>query len=557
MYRAFIIHTLAELTAYGNVLAPDSIRSAGHSNLWPQPGSFEVISSPECVLSSSIKFKYTTANVEGEPTWFERQLVLSMGIFNAQLESLVQFKHLDASGCVVSQCQMKVGDTLGGLSNDTASESYSIEFDGSGSCSIWCGTVFGCMHGMPTFVQMVNPTNGFRVPQTFRISDKPRFSHRGLLIDTGRRFLPVSLIKTHLEIMASVKMNVLHWHVVDDHSFPLRLESAPLLSERGAYSPRAVYSRADVREIVEYADSLGIRVIPELDIPGHTAAWMKGYPELLGISKSAIDPTREANYDFLSKVLTEVVALFRSKVFEGKPVIHLGGDETWDGWDTPAMAAWMKSHGMTSKGDLARHWLGRISTVAKTVGFDIRMWEDFLEDTGEAWNPVGITWQAWKRNFRATDALAAKFNQPVLFSSDFYLDHLDSDWGKFYGVDMATDNPFVIGGEACMWGESVDASNHLQRVWPRAAAIAERLWCGERCPVDASLSASLRLAKWRCRMVELMGYSQIEPIGQTPVAEPDQEWFWHTDKEQWYCAESDLVKPSTVNGKDHTVVAYV
>lgn len=495
-----------------------------------------------CVLSASLYFAYVPRK---NPTFHEFILQSAVERANDSVQGLFARSSNLVEDCGVVNCTVEPKEVSRGLDSDPSSEEYSITFEsGSSDCRIGCNSVYGCMHGLTTFLQLINPVVGFAIPIKTAIRDRPAFSYRGVLIDTGRRFLPVSLIRTHLDLMSAAKMNVLHWHIVDDHSFPLRVRSFPLLWQRGSYGSRAQYSWEDVRSVVEYASERGIRVVPEIDIPGHTESWMKGYPELLGIAKSAIDPTREENYEFLEVLLSEVAEMFRSEI---APVtIHLGGDETWDGWDTPAIRDWMIRHEMVQgKKDLAKYWISRISQIAKKIKVKIVLWEDFLTDLADDVSELSpeIAWEMWQRPISESEKFAVKTNTSVVFATDFYLDHLKLDWPDFYGVDMGPPASWLLGGEACMWGESVDESNFISRVWPRAAAVAERLWTNPTTPATAATS---RLATWVCRMRHLFGHPTVGPVGQTRSDNPDELWTWHTEKEQWYCGEQDTMEVGVI-----------
>jgi hexosaminidase len=470
---------------------------------------------------------------------------------------LTEFNYLvDQEQCSANVCLLDVSNPEGQLSQDVNSESYTITFSGGEAegCKITCQTAYGCMRGLYTFLDMIDPVEKLRVPQSFGIADKPQFSHRGLLIDTSRHYIPVDLILDHIRVMAMTKMNVLHWHIVDDHSFPLKFDDPDLerLSD-GAYDPSAVYTSADVRRIVDLANQFGIRVIPEIDIPGHTESWTKGHPELWSGSGRAINPTVESNYAFLEKVLSAVKRMFDSDIYAGLPVIHLGGDEVWDGWDSPEIKKWMAANNMREKAELVSFWMGRLMQIANDLGIKMSIWNDFLKDVGNDISRFGdggdnpITFQVWQGNFPETVALANAIKRDIVYSSEFYLDHLYKSWMDFYKVDLTTDSKRVIGGEACMWTENVDASNMFPRVWPRAAAVAERLWVGG----DAKNNhhAVARLARWRCRMIKYFGFPNIEPVSSQTAQDPD--FVNDTVKEEWWCRESDPRKSRVEQAVNH------
>lgn len=170
-----------------------------------------------------------------------------------------------------------------------------------------------------------------------QIYDEPRFAHRGIMLDSSRHYIPVPLLKKHLDAVLYNKMNVFHWHIVDDQSFPYESSTFPRLSQAGAYSPRHIYTQRNVRDIIEFARVRGIRVIPEFDSPGHTYSWGLGHPELITVcwvngtpgvaiynrhgAREVMNPISEFTFDFLKNLFTEVKNVFPSKS------IHLGMDE--------------------------------------------------------------------------------------------------------------------------------------------------------------------------------------------------------------------------------------
>ena len=496
---------------------------------FPLPVSFDhVASDGSCAVSNSFSF------ILGDSPSHVLQEATTQ--YNQYLKDLTSYSSSsNVPPCRVSDCSVSsVSPAEVNWFEDTNDESYTITFEDSG-CKIKCEKIYGCMHAMKTFVQMIDPLMGSTVPNKFTITDKPRFAYRGLLIDSARHFLPVTIIKQHIDMMSATKMNVLHWHLTDDHSFPIWLPSIPELADKGAYSPRAIYSPESVREIVAYANDRGIKILPEIDVPAHTVSWFKSHPELTGMANDVMDPTSPITYNFIREVVNDVVDLFNTKV------IHLGGDEVDNAWNTRGINDWLERNKMTPS-DLIHEWIRGIHEIAVKLDIRVIMWEDFLERIDDSAATVKekyprISWHMWKRSWPKTQEFSAT-NQGTIFSSSFYLDHLDLKWSDLYSVDLREDaSAKMAGAEACMWGEWVDESNVLQRTWPRAAAVAERLWT--QTQEDFS-TATKRLAKFRCRMREFWDHRFIEPLGSARADKPDEEWSTHTDKAQWYCPEADL-----------------
>ncbi|GLJ58201.1 hypothetical protein SUGI_1423300, partial [Cryptomeria japonica] len=187
-------------------------------------------------------------------------------------------------------------------------------------------TIYGALHGLETLSQLClfdSKTKNVMVSMApWIIIDQPRFSYRGLLIDTSRHFQPLEIIKKVIDAMAYSKLNVLHWHIVDTQSFPLEIPSLPNLWN-GAYSPSERYTMKDAREIVGYAQMRGINVLAEIDVPGHAASWGIGYPQLW--PSSHCQQPLDVSNEFTFKVIDSILSDF-SKVFKFK-FVHLGGDE--------------------------------------------------------------------------------------------------------------------------------------------------------------------------------------------------------------------------------------
>jgi hexosaminidase len=246
------------------------------------------------------------------------------------------------------------------------------------------------------------------------------------------------------------------------------------------------YTQEEVRELIEYARDRGIRVVPEFDLPGHSTAWFVGYPELAsgpgpyeierrwGVFDPAVDPTNEKNYKFLNEFVGEMAKLFPDQFF------HVGGDEVngkqWDA--NAAIQAFKQTHGIRDNAGLQAYFNKRLQGIVTKHDKTMIGWDEVLDPS----LPRDITIQSW----RGPESLAqaAKEGYRGLLSSGYYLD-LGWSASRHYAVDpmdqssaalSRDEKARILGGEACMWSEYVDAENIDSRIWPRNAAIAERLW---------------------------------------------------------------------------------
>jgi len=331
------------------------------------------------------------------------------------------------------------------------------------------------------------------------------------MIDSGRHFMPPDVIKRNLDGMEAVKMNVFHWHLSDNQGFRTESRKFPKLHEQG--SDGLYYTQEEIRDVVEYARDRGIRVVPEFDMPGHSTAWFVGHPELAsgsgpyaverkwGVFDPAMDPTDEKTYKFLSEFIGEMTKLFPDQFF------HIGGDEVnGKEWDANSkIQAFKKSHKIKDNAGLQSYFSGRVQElVAKHKKTPVG-WDEVLVPGV----PKTIVIQSW----RGVDALAAAAKEGYrgILSNGYYLD-LGWSAARHYGMDplggpaavlTPEQKQLILGGESCIWSEYVNAENIDSRIWPRNAAIAERLWSPEGTTDVASMYARMEAESARLEWLGL------------------------------------------------------
>lgn len=372
-----------------------------------------------------------------------------------------------------------------------ADESYRLEVSPD-RARLSAPTPLGILRGLETILQLVEwRENGFRIPGVV-IEDRPRFAWRGLLIDPCRHWLPVSVIKRNLRGMAAVKLNVLHWHLSEDQGFRVESRRFPKLHELG--SDGLFYTQDQIREVIRFARDLGIRVVPEFDMPGHTTAWFVGHPELAsapgpydierrwGIMDPCMDPSREETYEFLDEFIGEMAGLFPDDYF------HIGGDEVngrhWN--QNPAITAFKDRNGMRNNHDLQAYFNRRLMPILQKHGKKMVGWDEIFHPD----LPKDAVIQSWRG--QASLAQTARDGYMGILSYGYYLDHILS--AEFhYGIDPLSgqtgglsegERNRILGGEACMWGEFVSPETVDSRIWPRLAAVAERLWSPAHLAAD-------------------------------------------------------------------------
>lgn len=387
---------------------------------------------------------------------------------------------------------------------------------------ISAATDFGAKNALETLLQLLDADKeGYYFPAV-EISDKPRFKWRGLLIDAGRHFMPVDVIKRNLDGMSAVKMNVLHWHLSEDQGFRVESKIYPKLHELG--SDGKYYTQEQIKDIVAYAGMRGIRVVPEFDVPGHVTSWLTAYPELasvpgpypierkFGVFVPALNPAQEFTYTFLDNFFGEMVTLFPDKFF------HIGGDEVYRGdehqeahWNlNKDIVAFKKQHNLKDNSALQNYFNQRIEKILEKYDRTMIGWDEILHDS----MPENIVIQSW----RGKEAMirAAKRGVRSLLSNGYYIDLIYPAKDHYLNdplpedVDLTDEQKeMILGGEATMWAEYISPETIDSRIWPRTAAIAERFWSpGTVKDVDDMY-----------RRLEYINY-QLEEFGLTHIKNP-------------------------------------
>jgi len=441
----------------------------------------------------------------------------------------------------VTRVNVTIADTKARLLHGV-DESYSLDLaSGSDSIQIAAKTVYGVLHALTTLQQLVIVDGGnFIIEQPVSIRDKPLYPVRGIMIDTGRNFITAKKIKEQIDGMALAKLNVLHWHLIDTQSWPVEIAAYPQMTQ-DAYSAHEVFSQDTLKAIMSYAGERGVRVIPEIDMPGHASSgWARVDEKILTCQNSwwsndvwaehtsvepnpgQLDILNNKTYEVTGKVYKEMASLFPDDWF------HIGGDELALNCNNfSALAVDFFASGKTM-GDLYQVWVDRaLPNFRAQANKTFVMWEDVkLSATGAATGlvPKDVVLQAWNNGVAHIRSLTESGYRVIVSSSDFiYLDcgnggwvgndarynvmvnpnatdgSLNFNWGggggdwcapyktwqRIYDYDFTynlttAQAALVQGAIAPLWSEQVDSLIISQKLWPRAAALAELVWSGNR-----------------------------------------------------------------------------
>lgn len=382
-------------------------------------------------------------------------------------------------------------------------------------------TTAGLFYGMQTIWQLLTAKEGNSIP-CMEITDYPRFSWRGMHLDVSRHFMPASFIYKYIDYIAMHKMNVFHWHLVDDQGWRIEIKQYPKLTEVGAWrtdredlpwgerngAPKkddnkygGFYTRSEIKDIVEYARKRHVTIVPEIEMPAHTMSALAAYPQFSCFGKYQPVPSgsvwpithiycagNDSTFIFLENVLTEVMNLFPSTF------IHIGGDEAnkTDWKNCPKCQQRIKDEGLKDENELQSYFIKRIERFLNSKGRRLIGWDEILEG-GLAPEATVMSWRGENGGIEA-----AKLNHDVVMTPGAYC-YFNSYQGdpslepkagggfitlkKVYEYEPVpaelnkTERQHVLGAQACVWSEYIPNGEHVEyMIMPRMAALAEVLW---------------------------------------------------------------------------------
>jgi hexosaminidase len=470
-----LLATLAAPSLAPSQTSPEKSMGSGFANtLMPQPAQLSAQEGRFLVTTS-----FTASTESFRDARLDAAIRRSLERIKAQTAIFIATSPTTGNAAALVVSVESPGEAVQSVDED---ESYSLEVTPAG-IHLRAATVVGAIQGLETLQQLIqSDATGYFIPAV-SIHDAPRFRWRGLMVDCGRHFIPVEVLKRTLDGMAAVKLNVFHWHLSEDQGFRMESRVYPKLTEMG--SDGLFYTQEQAREIVAYARDRGIRVVPEFDMPGHTGAWFPGYPDLasapgpfhiereFGVFDPVMDPTRESTYKFLNKFIGEMAAIFPDQFF------HIGGDENngveWKA--NPRIQKFMSQHNVANTAALQNYFNQRLLKILAKHGKRMIGWDEILTPD----LPKGVVVQSW----RGVDSLAsgAKNGYSGILSAGYYLNHKDSAESHYLVDPLPATSDLspeqrarILGGEACMWTEQAGPRSIDSRIWPRTAVIAERLW---------------------------------------------------------------------------------
>ncbi len=467
------------------------------------------------------------------------------------------------------------------------SEAYHLSINQQG-IQITGASEAGLYYGLQTFYQIL--PKAYESAQSFyqadipldfvEIEDYPRFEWRGMMLDVARHFFTVDQVKDFIDEIARLKYNKLHWHLTDDEGWRVEIKSYPNLTKKGAFNvfkigqfttfsdpqvnaPRnygGFYTQEEIKDVVAYAQSKFIEIIPEIDVPGHSMAAVASYPELSctpgadqyevisgevfidwstghprALKDNTLCPANPKVYEFLDKVIGELAELFPSQY------IHTGGDECpknyWE--KNPQILALMKKENLKSSQEVQAFFTRKLQKIVYSKGKKMMGWDEILEGGGLPQEVAVMSWRGIKGGIEASNHGHKVVMSP---NNHVYLDLMQGskyieppvyntvrlkDSYAFNPVPEGVDAENVMGGQANLWSEQLFNYRHLQyMIYPRIFAVAESVWSPDESKdwnhfvnrVEAQMG---RLDQAKIKYAP----SMYEPIIETGQTEKGENWI--------------------------------
>ena len=477
-------------------------------NLVPQPGKI-VYGEGAFVLDANTTLQLDAKN---------QSLKDAAGFFQSYVKNISGLTIL-VNGKQKKIIRLRIAPTAG-----IGEEGYLLDIKGSG-VTLTANTKAGIINGFQTIFQLLPAvrTNALMKIPALSITDYPRFKWRGMHLDVSRHFFSPDLVKEYIDLMASYKLNVFHWHLVDDQGWRIEIKKYPKLTQVGAWRvdqtdktwgerPQAkpgenasyggYYTQQQIREIVAYAKERNVTVVPEIEMPGHVASAIAAYPYLSCSQMPQLSLTggnyknissnycagNDSVFHFLENVLSEVIQLFPSAY------IHVGGDEvdktSWK--NCPKCQARIKKMGLKNEEELQSYFISRMEKFLISKGRKLIGWDEILEG-GLAPEATVMSWRG-----EAGGIAAAKMSHDVVMTPGYplYFDHYQAGpegepmaFGGFNSVKNVYDydpvpselnaeqGKYILGAQANLWTEYITTAEGVEyMVLPRMLALSEVVW---------------------------------------------------------------------------------
>ncbi|KAK0163603.1 hypothetical protein PV327_007269 [Microctonus hyperodae] len=514
--------------------------------LWPKPtvhlslGNFVAHLNPDKIDLYGISPKSTVGSLLHRNVQILKENVKKLGKDNTKADGLSL--NINIIGLDNFNNNKLTLDTL---------ENYTLHIqqpsDNALNATIAAPTYFGVRYGIETLSQLIvfdDLRNKIQMVRDAFIIDKPVYSYRGILLDTSRNFIDKKTILRTIEAMGMTKLNTFHWHITDSHSFPYVSRSLPNMSKYGAYSQKKIYTEEDIKDIVEFGLLNGVRVLPEFDAPAHVGEGWQWVGDNATVCFRAepwmnycveppcgqLNPTSDRVYEILESIYRDMLEDFKPDIF------HMGGDEVnINCWNSSSVIRdWMKNKNWNlTESNFINLWdvfqeraYEKLKLANGGKDIPVIVWTSGLTSKANLkyLNPQKYIIQIWTTGTDETIGRLVENNFKVIFSNYDAL-YLDCGFGAWVGEGVNWCAPYkgwqkvyenspmnilkqqgylskkhlILGGEATLWSEQVDSTSVDSRLWPRSAALAERLW-GE--PQSSWVHAEHRMLNHRERLVK-------------------------------------------------------